>query len=585
MKSVLAAQQNHWMKRQLMPLVITGALALVPFITQDEYVLGVWTFVVLNIIVVVGLDLLLGYAGQLSLGHGAFVGIGAYGSALLTTKLGWSGWAAIPVSMLFAAAIATLVAIPTLRLRGYYLAMATLGFPILLEAILRVGSNWSGGSSGVTAIPRLSFGDHVLSDPTAYYFLTVAVTGVVLLLCWNIAQSRLGLKLRAIHSDEVAAMARGIHVVRLKIIVFALSAAIAALSGSLYVHSIQFVAPSTFGLQYSLMLVVMLVAGGMGRIWGGVLGVILLGWLPELMRDAVTWQPVIFGLLLTSIMLFSPQGLAGLIRRRSSFEPVQVSVHRSSESSVQHESYSGASIAPALRVQGIHKRFGGVHAVSGLNFDVAPGEVRSIIGPNGAGKSTALALISGAIMADEGQVSLAGKDASDLPAYLRARTGLSRTFQHARLIENLTVFENIVLGASVAGGTREATENGATRVLDELGLRASANRFPPQINHFERRLTEVATALAARPSLLLLDEPGAGLSDAELQLLAATLREQRAQGTAIVLVDHIMALVLPLSDRLLVLDGGRQIADGNPQEVMADARVRSAYLGQGAAHA
>jgi branched-chain amino acid transport system permease protein len=299
------------MERQRVPLAIAGALAIVPLLTRDDYTLGVWTFILLNVLVVVGLDLLLGYAGQLSLGHGAFVAVGAYVSALLTTKAGWSGWGAMPVGMLAAAVLAGVIAVPTLRLRGYYLAMATLGFPILFDAVIRVGSSWSGGSSGVTAIPGLMVKGVPLRDPAMYYWLVLGVVTIVLLLAWNIANSRLGLKLRAIHADETAALARGIPVVRVKVMVFVLSAAIAALSGSLYVHNVQFVAAGTFGLQYSLMLVVMLVAGGMGRIWGGVAGVVVLGWLPELLRGFATWQPVIFGSLLVAIMLFSPSGLAG----------------------------------------------------------------------------------------------------------------------------------------------------------------------------------------------------------------------------------------------------------------------------------
>ncbi len=562
--------------RQLVPALILLALASVPLLTQDDYSLGVWTFILLNIIVVIGLDMLLGYAGQLSLGHGAFVAIGAYASALLTTRVGWSGWAAMPAGMLIAALLAALIAVPTLRLRGYYLAMATLGFPILFDAIIRVGSDWTGGSSGVTAIPRLAFGNLALRDATTYYYLVLGFLAIVLLLAWNLMGSRLGLKLRAIHADETAAMARGIHVVRVKVAIFTLSAAIAALSGSLYVHNVQFVAAGTFGLNYSLMLVVMLVAGGMGRVWGGVVGVIVLGWLPELLRDAATWQPVIFGSLLALIMLFSPSGLAGLARRRSSFAP--------REGGVPQEAGVGAD-GQTLRVSGLEKRFGGVTAVSGVEFEVAAGQIRSIIGPNGAGKSTALALISGALPADAGSIRLDGQEFAGRPAHERARAGLGRTFQHARLISTLTVFENIVLGASIRGGSRQDSEVRAQRVLDKLGLRESAQRFPDEVNHFERRLTEIGSALAAQPTLLLLDEPGAGLSATEIGKLADVLREQRTMGTAIVLVDHIMALVMPLSDRILVLDGGVRIADGDPASVIADPRVRAAYLGEGASHA
>jgi branched-chain amino acid transport system permease protein len=568
-------QSHPYLNRQILPILVVIAFALVPAVTRDEYSLGVWTFILLNILVVLALDVLLGYTGQLSLGHGAFVAIGAYTSALLTTKLQWSGWVAMPLGMLVSGFLAALIAIPTLRLRGYYLAMATLGFPILFDAIIRVGSGWSGGSSGVTAIPRLTFGKYILSDATVYYYLVLVIVAAVLILIWNLVNTRFGLKLLAIHADESAAMARGINPVSLKIGVFTLSAAIAALSGSLYVHNVQFVAATTFGLQYSLMLVVMLVVGGMGRTWGGIVGVVLLGWLPELLRDAATWQPVIFGSLLALIMLFSPQGIAGLIRRRSFFGVRKDRVLTTASARKRQD----------LHVCGIQKRFGGIVAVSDLHFEVKAGEICSIIGPNGAGKSTALALISGAIPTDSGNILLGDRELARMAAYQRAREGVSRTFQHARLISTLTVFENVMLGAAILGGKSDETEARAQVVITELGLLEHAQSLPDEINHFARQLTELAVALAADPVLLLLDEPGAGLSEGETSTVAAILRTQKSRGTTILLVDHIMALVMPLSDRLLVLDQGVRIANGSPETVIADKRVQTVYMGEGAVHA
>lgn len=556
-----------WMKQGPM-LGILAAFAIVPLVSQDPYVLGVWTFLLLNILVVVGLDLLLGYAGQLSLGHGIFVAIGAYASGLLTTKAGISGWAAIPVGMLAAALLAAIVAVPTLRLRGYYLAMATLGFPVIFDAAIRVTSQWSGGSSGIISIPRLKIGGYILRNPLVYYYLVLGVVAVVLLLVWNLANSRLGLKLRAIHADETAASARGIDATLLKVVAFVASATIAALSGSLYVHNVQFVAPDTFGLNYSLTLVIMLVVGGMGRIWGGILGVVLLGWMPELLREAATWQPVIFGSILATIMLFAPSGLAGFVRRRSFFLPVDAAP------TVPSRFLSEESV---LAVKDIEKTFDGVQAVKRLSFDVSAGEIKSIIGPNGAGKSTALALISGAIAADGGVIKLGGHSVEGAPAYHRARRGLSRTFQHARLIPTLTVYENMVLGASVLGSRCEVEANG---ILRQLNLVHVAHAFPGETNQYERRLIEIGIALAANPRLLLLDEPGAGLSPAEIEQLAALLREQKQRGCAIVLVDHIMSLVIPLSDSILVLNSGTPIIDGSPAKVIADPEVRRAYLGE-----
>ena len=470
---------------------------------------------------------------------------------------------------------------PTLRLRGYYLAMATLGFPIVFDAIVRVGSSWSSGASGVTAIPRLEIGGIALRSPLAYYWLVLGFVAAALLATWGIANSRLGLKLRAIHADEIAAMARGVPVVRLKVAAFVISAAIAALSGSLYVHLVQFVAAGTFGLHYSLMLVVMLIAGGMGRIWGGVAGVVALGWLPELLRGAASWQPVIFGGLLAALMLFVPHGLAGLVRRRPALRP-GAATGEPSPSPAHATTAHGDEV---LRVRGLLKRFGGITAVSGLDFDVHAGQIRSIIGPNGAGKSTALALISGALPSEAGSIVLRGAECRAMPADRRALAGLGRTFQHARLIPSLTVFENIVLGASGRRDTLRASLAVASAMLDRFALRGVAGRYPDEFNHYQRRLTEIGIALAADPAVLLLDEPAAGLSNTEIDRLAQLLRELRDHGKAIVLVDHIMELVLPLSDRILVLDGGVPIADETPKAVMADARVRSAYLGRSVARA
>jgi branched-chain amino acid transport system permease protein len=569
---------ERWMgaalRKQGPALAILIGLGIVPAISQDPYILGVWTFLLLNVLVVMGLDLLLGYAGQLSLGHGLFVAIGAYASGLLTTKAGWSGWAAMPVGMIAAAAFAAVVAVPTLRLRGYYLAIATLGFPVIFDAAIRVTSQWSGGSSGVTSIPRLMIGNYALRDPLVYYYLVFGIVALTLIIIWNLANSRLGLKLRAVQADETAASARGLNVVALKVAIFVMSAGMAALSGSLYVHNVQFVAPDTFGFSYSLTLVIMLVVGGMGRIWGGFVGVILLGWLPELLREAATWQPVIFGSILALIMLFMPSGIAGQVRRSSSFSPLDdcVAVVNSART---HDI--------VLRVEGIAKAFGGVQAVKDLTFRVRAGEIKSIIGPNGAGKSTALALISGAITSDQGTIRFCDHEVGTMAAFRRARLGLGRTFQHARLIPTLTVYENILLGASILGHTGRRDEYHASAILRQMGLGAVAHKFPEETNSYEKRLAEIGISLAGDPKLLLLDEPGAGLSAADIEKLASLLRDQKANGRAIILVDHIMDLVVPLSDSILVLNSGTPIIDADPETVIENPWVRLAYLGEKAA--
>jgi branched-chain amino acid transport system permease protein len=233
-----------------------------------------------------------------------------------------------------------------------------------------------------------------------------------------------------------------------------------------------------------------------------------------------------------------------------------------------------------LSVERIEKSFGGVQAIDDLSFHVRAGEIKSIIGPNGAGKSTALALVSGAIECDRGEIHISGQRVDQAPAFRRARLGLGRTFQHARLIPTLTVYENIMLGASVLGSSGSMDEHHASSMLREMNLEEAAQKFPDETNQYEQRLAEIGIALAGDPKLLLLDEPGAGLSTADIQRLADLLRNQKAKGRAVVLVDHIMSLVLPLSDSILVINSGTPIIDSVPQTVIADPAVRLAYLGE-----
>ncbi len=577
-----------------LPLVL---LAVVPLVSRNPYLLSVWTFILLNLIVVIGLDLLVGYSGQLSLGHGVFVTIGGYASALLTTKLGWNGWAAIPAGMIASGIIAFVIGAPTLRLRGYYLAMATLGFPVVLDAVLRNWGGITGGSSGVTGIPRLAIGDYILKDAVAYYYFAWVVVCIVFFVAKLIAHSRFGLSLKAIHADEPAAAARGIDIARAKITVFVVSAVFAAFSGSLYVHYVQFIGPDTFGVLYSIMLVVMLVVGGAGRLWGGVVGTIVLMWLPELLRSTSTWEPIVFGAVLAVVMLCAPKGIAGLWARRAA---ILYAAQREAGAAQPPDRTTRAVAVQGdlLAIDNLKRNFGGVQAVGGLNYHIAPGQIKAIIGPNGAGKSTALALIAGTLPPSAGVIAFAGNNIEALPAHARARLGIGRTFQHIRLIADLTVIENITLGLTAIGERnphddkhRAAPDAIVGSLVERLGLADVADAYPGQINQYQCRLVELGAALAGDPSLLLLDEPAAGLSTAEVDQLATILRTERERGRSIILVDHVMQLVMTIAEEILVLEYGTAIAQGTPAEILNDARVRAAYLGtrnasrDGAAHA
>lgn len=565
-----ATQFSRQRLQGLGPLVtLFVVLLLAPPFAPTPYVLSIWTFIALNLIVVISLDLVVGYAGQLSLGQGVFVSVGAYTSALLTTAVSWSGWAAIPAGMTAAALLALIVGVPTLRLRGYYLAMVTLGFPVVFDAVIRQFSDFTGGSSGVVSIPRLHFGDEPLRGGLPFYYLALASCALVAAVAWVTAQSRWGIVLRTIHADEALAKAKGVSIAKVKVAVFVVSAASAALSGGLYAHYVQFVAPDTFGILYSIMVLVMLLVGGMGRIWGAVLGTIVMMWLPELLRATSHWETVIFGCALVAIMLFAPSGLAGLVQRR----PI---------ARLEKSVAAAKSITPIaselLVVSGISKRFGGIQAVSNVNVSVRSGEIKAIIGPNGAGKSTLLALISGAIPIDEGTVVFCGKRVERWSANRRACAGISRTFQHARLVHDLTVFENIRLG-TYAGDDRDGTAAAGLAMAD-LELAVFADRYPGEVDQFTARLTEIAAAIASNPRLLLLDEPAAGLSEQEVERLLTLLHRLRSRGMAIVVVDHVMQLILGSADNVIVLDHGVMVAEAPADQILSNDHVRKSYLGQ-----
>jgi len=560
-----------------LPVLLLGVA---PLLWGDAYQLSVWTFILLGLIVVLGLDVLLGFGGQLSLGHGVFVAVGAYSTALLTTKADWSGWLAMPFGMAVAALLALIVGIPTLRLRGYYLAMATLGFPVVLDGVLRHASAWTGGSSGVAGVPRLAFGSFVLKDPAQMYWFVFVVVCVVFLITEQLVRSRFGLALKAVHADEAAASARGIDVARTKVLAFMFSAVLASLSGSLYAHYVQFVAPDTFGISYSIMLIVMLVVGGAGRLWGAVIGTVGMMWLPEMLRFTSTWEPVVYGVTLAIVLLFAPNGIAGLARRRAT-RSMPAGERTTKADTTLALKQEGCGDGPLLTLEGVSKQFGGVRAVSSLSYKVAPGRVQAIIGPNGAGKSTLLALIAGTLPPSTGEIRLGARRIDALPAHSRARLGIGRTFQHTRLIPGLTVLENVVIGGhAVAADSAAQSEALAAALLTRLDLAGVADAYPSEINHFQRRLTEIAAALAGRPRVLLLDEPGAGLSSLEIGQLVEMLLSLRNDGVSVVLVDHVMSLVMASAQEILVLEHGILIAQGEPTDVVRNEHVRAAYLGR-----
>jgi len=566
-----------------------AAVAVAPWLAPNAYIVQVLAFAGLNVMLAMGLNLLMGYAGQVSLGHAGFYGLGAYGSGVLGARLGLSPWLGMPLAACATGALAYVIGIPTLKLKSYYLAMATLGIGVVLHLAFVQLYRWTGGSSGLAGIPPWDVGPLRFTSDLAHYYLIWTFVGVALWLARNLVNSAVGRALRAVGDSEVAARAMGVDASRAKRSVFVLSAVYASVAGSLYAHYITVISPEIFSFLASVVLVLMVAIGGIGRYWGPVLGALLLTALPEYLRKYGDYEVPLYGLALIIVMLFLPRGLAGLLERRARATPL------GAEPIAPPRVAMPGGPAPLLEVRRVSKDFGGVRALSDCSFDVQPGEIKAVIGPNGAGKTTLFNVITGVYAPTAGEVAFHGRRLTGTPSHEIARLGVFRTFQNVQLFGSLSVLENVmVAGArrrpdSFAGAIlglpaqRTADRERLGRALGCLalvGLEAHALAPAASLPFGQQKLVEVARALAGEPPLLLLDEPAAGLNATEKVEMMRLIERLRDLGIAVLIIEHDMRLVMGVSDRVVVLNYGEKIAEGTPVEVQADAAVVTVYLGE-----
>ena len=503
----------------------------------------------------IGLNVLLGLAGEISLGQGGFLALGAYGVGVLTTKAGWPFLAAWPVATVGVVAVAAALSLPALRVSGSYLAMVTIAFGFVVDGAVTEWAGVTGGASGISGIPG-PFG--------------IAGTAVLACLCCGaglggfewLRRSSLGMAMLVVSTAPAAARSVGISAVRVRLAAFVLAAGAAGLAGGLQAGLTGFIAPSSFPFSQSILLLLVVMLGGAGTTVGPLAGAVLVGLLPELLAGLAEYRQLVFGAGLLLVLRLAPRGLAGLLpdRRRAEQTP---------SGDIPGFLRDAMQRGEGLQVEGLCIAFGGVHAVDGVSLRVRPGRITGIIGPNGAGKTTLLNGITGFVRPDRGTVHADGR--------------VARTFQTAQMPGGLTVLDCVRIGL-LRGRLRGSADPAlAASLLRYVGYAGALSAPATTLSHPDRRLVEIARALATQPAVLLLDEPAAGLDTADTGRLGMVLRDLADCGIAVGLVEHDMGLVMGVCDHLVVLDSGRVLAEGRPADVRADPLVRAAYLGSGTA--
>ena len=586
-------------------LFAMAVMLLIPRFITETYWLNILNLGCIMSITCLGLTVLLGYAGQISLAQAAFWGIGAYTSAILTVDFGFPVWAGMLCAAGVAGLFGVLLGIPSLKLSGHYLAVTTIGFGFIVQLVLINWITLTKGSDGITQIPSPNLFGFSFDTEQRFFYLSSWLT---ILLTWGVMRlkhSRMGRAMLAIRQNEMAAGTSAIHVTRTKIMAFALSSALAGLAGSLFAHGgAHYISPDTFSFEQSVLILAMTVLGGDGSALGAVFGGTLLTVLPELLRFLKDYYMLVFAAAIVLIMIYMPGGVATLVsqaslatawreRRRAALREA-FALEEAALPSLEFHPRAITEDA-VLTVTGLTKYFGGLKAVDGLDMVVRRGVIHALIGPNGSGKTTTINMLSGLYTPTGGSILLAGQEISGAPPHEISLKGISRTFQNIRLFPELSVLDNVLIGQhgqSRAGLLRSIVQDPtqkneearlrkrALQMLQFVGLQGLETEKAGSLPYGRQRMLEIARALVSDPVLLLLDEPAAGLNPSETEELRTLLEQIRAMGITILLVEHDMELVMTVSDTISVLNFGRKIAEGNEAEVNANPEVISAYLGQ-----
>ncbi|MBO9353520.1 ATP-binding cassette domain-containing protein [Bordetella petrii] len=579
---------------RVLPLLAV-AIVLMALLWGSDYYSRVLSVAALAIVAACGLNILTGVTGQVSLGHAGFYALGAYAAALLSVKMGWPVLAAVPVGVGVAAVLGILLAWPALHLRGPYLTMVTIAFGMLVHSFATDFTEITNGPEGLFPIPPLNLGFGPLTLQETNIVLLVVVVAVFYL-HGALIDGKYGRAMRAVRGNELAAASMGVNVVGMKCLAFAISGALAGLAGALYAPVNGFVNPDSFTFELSVILLMMVILGGQGTVWGPVAGAVLLTVLDRLLAPLGDARLVLYGGILLLTLHLMPEGLMSLLAslraRRAGPASAGAQPGGTLSGAAALEAVAGAE---RLEVQGVSKIFGGLKAVDNVSFNVAPRSIHGLVGPNGAGKTTLLNMISGVSAPTHGRIRHGAQAVDARPMHVLAARGIGRTFQNLALFRDMTVLENVLCGMHLSARAGfvpsvlctprvRAEEAALTRralsLLEFVGLRDAAHTIASALPQGHQRLLEIARALAVRPRLLLLDEPAAGLNGAEVDRLMELIRRIRDSGVTVLLIEHHMQLVMAICETVTVLDFGKLLIEGTPQQVQHDPAVLEAYLGR-----